>query len=319
VKFIYDASGNRIGRNTVEENVSFLIDPNLPFAQVLEEVTNGNITVYGYGNDLFKMQGPDGTRWYTYDGLGSTRGLTDENGTLTDKYVYEGFGRLIQQTGNTRNEFLFTGEQFEPIIESYYLRARYYNQNIGRFISPDLWSGNVFHPLTIQKYSYVTNNPINYIDLSGEFFLSAVIGALQSLWIRTKMAVYSGAALLSAVYNAVRVVVRYGVATIYRLIVFGETYYSYLNRQASIAYPKLAQKGWHLHHIISQYIANRLSIPLSEITIKINPAFHQTLTNSIRQTFPFGDPFKGMSVINWPIIINKLILCYERALFPPNI
>ena len=55
------------------------------------------------------MQGPEWTRWFVYDGLGSTRALTDQAGTLRDEYTYEAFGSLLCRTGVTANEFLFTG------------------------------------------------------------------------------------------------------------------------------------------------------------------------------------------------------------------
>jgi RHS repeat-associated protein len=46
--------------------------------------------------------------------------------------------------------------------------AKYYNSNIGRFISLDPWSGDISDPQSLNKYTYVRNNPLKYIDPNGE-------------------------------------------------------------------------------------------------------------------------------------------------------
>ena len=79
-----------------------------------------------------------GTNYYHYDGLGSTRALSNNSGVITDTYIYDAFGELLNQTGDTENNYLYTGEQYDPNLGFYYLRARYMNPGIGRFISMDL-------------------------------------------------------------------------------------------------------------------------------------------------------------------------------------
>ncbi len=108
--------------------------------------------------------------YYYYDGLGSTRALTDSAEGVTDTYVYEAFGDLLHRTGITENSYLFTGEQYDPNAGFYYLRARYYNAENGRFLTSDPWQGNIYDPLTIHKYLYTANNPVIFIDPSGNFF-----------------------------------------------------------------------------------------------------------------------------------------------------
>jgi RHS repeat-associated protein len=75
-----------------------------------------------------------------------------------------------------QNSYKFTGEQFDPELNSYYQRARYYNPNTGRFTSRDSFEGFLERPLSLNKYSYTEGNPINAIDPSGKItFLERAI------------------------------------------------------------------------------------------------------------------------------------------------
>ncbi len=104
---------------------------------------------------------------YGYDGHGSVRQLTNTAGTVTDSYDYDAFGNLINSTGSTPNNYLFAGEQYDPALGLYYNRARYLNTATGRFWSMDTYEGNDEDPLSLQKYLYGQNNPINLVDPSG--------------------------------------------------------------------------------------------------------------------------------------------------------
>jgi RHS repeat-associated protein len=69
--------------------------------------------------------------------------------------------------GTTPNEFLYRGEQFDPDLGLYYLRARYYNPLTGRFMSRDVNEGNIRIPATLHKYLYTGGDPVNRIDPLG--------------------------------------------------------------------------------------------------------------------------------------------------------
>jgi RHS repeat-associated protein len=109
--------------------------------------------------------------YYHADGLGSTRLLTDESGNPTDTYDYDAFGNLLDQTGSTPNVYLFAGEQSDDALGLYYLRARYMDPRLGRFISSDPFPGSVYNPASLHKYTYAHNNPVNFTDPSGQFTL----------------------------------------------------------------------------------------------------------------------------------------------------
>ncbi len=143
-------------------------------------------TVYTYGDDLLAEENATGIHYYQYDGLGSTRQLTDNSQTITDNYNYDAYGVLLNQIGTTENNYLYTGEQYDPNMGFYYLRARYMNPAIGRFTSMDTNAGSVGTPISLNKYVYANANPITYTDPSGYVSLaefsaaSRIRGALNN-------------------------------------------------------------------------------------------------------------------------------------------
>jgi RHS repeat-associated protein len=141
--------------------------------------TSGNVTDYLYGDDLIKQSKAANDSYYLYDGLGSTRALSDSTGTVTDTYNYESFGSLLNQTGSTENDYLFTGEQYDSGLDNYYLRARYYDQNIGRFTQQDTWMGENQDPITLHKYLYANIDPVNNVDPTGNFSMASVMTAVN--------------------------------------------------------------------------------------------------------------------------------------------
>jgi RHS repeat-associated protein len=171
VQYEYDPDGIRVGTIANGEETRYLVDRNRPHAQVLEEYApDGAVQAfYVYGKDLIS-QSRDGTQsFYHVDGLGSTRALTNASGAVTDTYDYEAYGNLLDSAGNTVNNYRFTGEQFDPYLDDYYLRMRYYNPESGRFTTMDPFEGVLTEPLSRASYPYVHGNPVNAIDPSGMF------------------------------------------------------------------------------------------------------------------------------------------------------
>lgn len=177
----YNVNGVRNRKTESGTTTRYLVDENRDYAQVLVEDTGSATVNYTYGDDLISQDRDGVTSFYHYDGLGSTRALSDVSGTLTDSYNYEAFGQLLNQTGTTENSYLFTGEQFDVSLDQYYLRARYYNQRIGRFTQMDTWMGNNHDPVTLHKYLYANTDPVMYIDPTGNFSLGSVMSAVNTV------------------------------------------------------------------------------------------------------------------------------------------
>jgi RHS repeat-associated protein len=73
----------------------------------------------------------------------------------------------------------YRGEQYDSDLALYYLRARYYNPQTGRFLSRDPEDGKILDPATLHKYLYAGGDPINRWDSTGRDFLGYVIQIAQ--------------------------------------------------------------------------------------------------------------------------------------------
>ena len=153
---------------------------------------------------------------FGYDGHGSTRALTTTNGGVANTFAYDAYGTLIASNAAPQTVYLYTGEQFDPHLGFYYLRARYLNTGTGRFWTRDSWEGNQSDPLSLHKYMYCHADPVNRIDPSGQFTLSEssvstfIQGSLRALDVAFR--VYRGYAKVSDILDIIdtgRIAVRF--------------------------------------------------------------------------------------------------------------
>ncbi len=178
-RYDYNPNGIRTAKSAGGVNTRYVVDENRDYAQVLVEQDGTDSIVYTYGDDLISQSRNGVASYYHYDGLGSTRSLTDSLGNLSDHYDYEAFGEVLNRTGSTENEYLFAGEQFDSSLDQYYLRARYYNPASGRFTQQDTWMGNNYDPVSLHKYLYANVDPVSNVDPSGNFSLGSIGTAIN--------------------------------------------------------------------------------------------------------------------------------------------
>lgn len=174
VRIVYDGDGNRVAKTANGVTTQYLVDDLNPtgYPQVVEEIVNGAPErEYTYGLQRIDedqvIQGAWVPSFYGYDGFGTVRQLTNAAGAVTDTYEYDAFGNQITSTGTTPNEMLYRGEQYDSDLALYYLRARYYNPQSGRFMSRDPNAGMSVVPATLHKYLYASADPANRMDPSG--------------------------------------------------------------------------------------------------------------------------------------------------------
>jgi RHS repeat-associated protein len=202
IDYTYDADGIRLSAEVDGVATDYLVDKNRRYAQVLEEKDGaGNLVVsYVYGDDLISQNRSGQYRYYMYDGSGSARQLTDSIEATTDTYVFDAFGIELDRTGTTENNYLYTGEQYDPNVGFYYLRARYYDMQTGRFMVQDPFEGNPFEPHSLHKYLYANANPVMFVDPSGEMSIMNVMVSIAIVGILASIA-YAGLSHLISMHH----------------------------------------------------------------------------------------------------------------------
>jgi len=171
----YDADGNRVAKIVNGVTTRYLVDDLNPtgYAQVVEEVTAGAVTrQYTYGLQRISQTQQIANAWtpafYGYDGAGTVRLLTDATGTVTDTYDYDAWGNTVNTTGSTPNVYLYRGEQYDPDLSLYYLRARYLNPLSGRFLTRDPEAGKPVDVRTLHRYLYASGDAVDRLDPTGK-------------------------------------------------------------------------------------------------------------------------------------------------------
>ena len=166
------ADGNRVSKTASGVTTPYLVDNQNPsgYAQVMEErpaASRDPTVAYVYGLALVSQKRGSAVKYYGTDGLGSVGYLTDANSAVTDTYTQDAFGISIAKTGTTLNDYRYTGQQWDGDLGMYYLRARYYKPDTGRFWTMDSFEGAGGEPLSLHKYLYSRGNPANMGDPSG--------------------------------------------------------------------------------------------------------------------------------------------------------
>ncbi|MBV9896015.1 MAG: RHS repeat-associated core domain-containing protein [Chloroflexi bacterium] len=184
VSIVYDGDGNRVAETASGVITGYLVDDRNPtgYAQVVEEISNSSVQrVYTYGLSRISENQTSGVSFYGYDGQGSVRLLLDTGGAITDQYTFDAFGSLVSRTGSTPNAYLYSGEQSDPNLSFYYLRARYMEPKTGRFWTADSYDGDPFDPRSLHRYSYAAQNPITNRDPSGRQLTTIELLAISAI------------------------------------------------------------------------------------------------------------------------------------------
>jgi len=180
-QYSYDGKGNRLKAIRNGETTFYIQDLN---NNVLAEADgNKNITkLYIHGRGLIAMiTAADQVYSYHFNAIGSTSALTDQNQNIVNMYAYDVFGKLLNQVESVPQPFKYVG-QYGVMAEPngfYYMRARYYDPKVGRFISEDPIG---FEGGTVNLHEYVGNNPVNYSDPQGKSLIPAIFIAVESIW-----------------------------------------------------------------------------------------------------------------------------------------
>ena len=306
-EYEYDVLGNRVAAVENGVRTEFLVDPT-GLGDVVASFGPGVESVqYAHGLGLEAAGGIGGNRYYDFDALGSTAGLSGAGGTYLNEYSYDPFGVELSGTGLSSNLFTFIGEGGVQAEDSglHYMRARYYGSDTGRFLSADPIGLNGGDP---NLYGYVRNTPSMAVDPSGLSPLALLSLGFRGLAVGSGVlsrsaAVRVGTAVGAAetaygIYNAecngevVRVIAveALGVVT---FRVLGVSQIAALNRgsEAVAELQEIAFKDWH------SYRAKQLPIFSCDSPSRLSPV----------SPYPPSDPRAGLPTGAWSVPVVRSV------------
>ena len=115
------------------------------------------------------------------DHLGSTSLVLNADGTVHSQARYYPYGGTRWTAGTLPTDYRFTGQRRESGLGLYQMGARWYDPALGRWISPDTIVPDPLNPQSLNRYAYVYNRPLVYIDRDGHFpwpIVGVVIGGI---------------------------------------------------------------------------------------------------------------------------------------------
>ncbi|MDZ4660039.1 MAG: RHS repeat-associated core domain-containing protein [Pseudomonadota bacterium] len=245
IDYTYDALARRIEKKVVDQN--FLLDTGKTFTrkyaydgqEVLLEFDGTNSLLARYTHSTLrtddvlsvnissagvaqKLAQSSGTYFFLKDSIGTTTDIIDGGGNVVQRYAYSAFGDIrdivngagVSVVANPvlNTSYTFTGRELDKESGLYYYRARFYDSSLGRFLQQDPEPGKLSMPSTvINKYIYVSNNPLMFTDPTGRFLFAALF-AFSSLAITSGSAIgalaavgatFAGALAASAIYSGI--------------------------------------------------------------------------------------------------------------------
>jgi len=185
--FTYNDEGIRTSKTKGSVTTTYYLDG----ARIVGEETGGNVTLYlydseglpigmqyraeSYANDVWDAY------WFEKNLHGDIVAVYDTSGTQVAHYRYDAWGNCTASNAINdvvaNNPFRYRGYYYDKDLGLYYLGTRYYDANIGRFISPDgvgyLGANGDLNSYNL--YAYCSNNPVMYVDPSGNSIIAALI------------------------------------------------------------------------------------------------------------------------------------------------
>ena len=153
----YDAEGLRYEVRENANRIRFVYHQ----GELLYE-KGGEESSYHLGGGIEAVWRSEKNHYYHQDEQLSTAFITNEKRQIQNYYQYDAFGNGICQEEDISNKIRYTGQQYDEVTGQYYLRARYYNPIVGRFLQEDVYQGD-----GLNLYAYCGNNPVRYYDPSG--------------------------------------------------------------------------------------------------------------------------------------------------------
>jgi RHS repeat-associated protein len=186
VTYAYDAAGNRVKKTTPQGITNYVIDNAFDYSQVALETG----TSYVRGAQLVRQTKNGGTSAddsFPLQGhLGTSVGAVSADGNLIEQIDSDAFGKLDQPTAR-KLAHIYTGQYWDQDSQLLYLRARWYEPGIGRFVSADPIQGRQRNPRSLNRYTYASLDPVHTTDRSGLFSTGEIAESMEILGINSSM------------------------------------------------------------------------------------------------------------------------------------
>ena len=173
VDFTYNGDDLRVSKTTKKSSSNYAAEvTNYLYDRqnvIVETDANSNVKArYIKGiNYIAKTDAQNNTSYYLFNGHGDVVQTVDAAGEVKNQYDYDIWGNPTLTVETTNNAIRYTGEFYDEETGLYYLRARYYDPNLGRFTTEDRYWGEDENPLSLNLYTYCENDPVQFVDPSG--------------------------------------------------------------------------------------------------------------------------------------------------------
>lgn len=198
----YDYTGMRVRKTSGGLVTHF------PFKGYEVDLASGTVTKFiRIGNEMYASKKGATKYFYHNDHLGGVNVITDIGGNRVQLNEYAPWGGVSREEGTIVDPtHRFTGQERDPETGVYYYGGRYYDNSIGRFLSPDPYVQEPENPQSLNRYTYVLNNPVSYVDPSGHFWwllAEILVWALEAATPAALEGAAAGAAISQAIGGAV--------------------------------------------------------------------------------------------------------------------
>ena len=174
--YTYDEQGVRSSKTVNGVMTTFSYNGSLLMAQVQGSGSSQVKQLYSYdaSGQLISVNYNGTEYFYLRNGQNDVVGLMDASGTRVVEYTYDAWGKLISTTGTLANTlgadnpFRYRGYYYDTETGLYYLMARYYDPEVCRFISADVYMTTGQGVLGGNMWAYCGNNPVRRVEVLGQ-------------------------------------------------------------------------------------------------------------------------------------------------------
>ncbi|MBI4304014.1 MAG: RHS repeat-associated core domain-containing protein [Chloroflexi bacterium] len=168
--FVYDGDGKRI-KKTVDTVTT--VYPNRYYEKKITAPAE-ETSYYYLGDRLIALKKGAALEYVHQDHLSSSSVSTDSSGAQVSSLKFFSFGAARSSTGTLGTDKKYTGQRLDG-TGLYFYNARYYDAELGRFVSPDAIVPDAYNPQAFNRYSYVYNNSLKYVDSDGQRAVGAIL------------------------------------------------------------------------------------------------------------------------------------------------